>query len=93
MLGRRADHLAADGQFEHDALADEDFFDRLQFDRTVRIELLAGIKSIADLEVFDDLVAMLPVQRRADAGMVICALRYYCATSINLCSHSLLISD
>ena len=39
MFGRGADRLTGDGDFENQAAADEDFFNRLPFDRPFRIEL------------------------------------------------------
>lgn len=67
MFGGGANRLTGDGDFENQAAADEDFFNRLPFDRPFRIELAPRRQAVADLKLFDLPIAVFPNQRRFDA--------------------------
>ena len=62
---RRVDHLPADRQVEHHALADEEFLDELAFHRPIDRRLIAGEDHVAGLELLDGLFALRREHRRA----------------------------
>lgn len=63
VFGRRADRAAGDDQLRDEAAAHEDLFDRLQLQRSVGIQFVASVDPLADLELFDRLMAEFPEQR------------------------------